>query len=241
MGNYGANTRADTEAPKGVMSHYSRLPDPTVNLIREVQRAILAEPKLYDQYAVPELACDTPCCIAGWAVWCKNPNKAAYRAAMKLAMYSDHYVESWRELGAPALGVPEEKTRNLFSGYNVWPAPFVSDFIAAKNDKKRAHQLVDHEWDAEHDDKHTYGEIAAAASAYVLLACDQVYPEFVGTDFDTWAKNRLETAWPWGDNWWKPSRDPIHNLEKAGALIAAEIDRLKRLKERSGLSCDVGS
>jgi len=35
-------------------------------------------------------------------------------------------------------------------------------------------------------------------------------------------------AWPWEWDQWKPSLDPIRNLEKAGALIAAEIDRLRR-------------
>lgn len=34
--------------------------------------------------------------------------------------------------------------------------------------------------------------------------------------------------WPWDASWWKPSPDPIANLVKAGALIAAEIDRLQR-------------
>lgn len=37
-------------------------------------------------------------------------------------------------------------------------------------------------------------------------------------------------AWPWDENWWKPSLDPIRNLVKAGALLAAEIDRLQRSK-----------
>lgn len=32
-------------------------------------------------------------------------------------------------------------------------------------------------------------------------------------------------AWPWMQSAFKPSADPIRNLEKAGALIAAEIDR----------------
>ena len=35
-------------------------------------------------------------------------------------------------------------------------------------------------------------------------------------------------SWPWALGWWKPGTDPIRNLEKAGALIAAEIDRLLR-------------
>ena len=35
-------------------------------------------------------------------------------------------------------------------------------------------------------------------------------------------------SWPWSDEWWNPSDDPVRNLVKAGALIAAEIDRLQR-------------
>jgi hypothetical protein len=32
--------------------------------------------------------------------------------------------------------------------------------------------------------------------------------------------------WPWEPESWNPSMDAVRNLEKAGALIAAEIDRL---------------
>jgi hypothetical protein len=38
-------------------------------------------------------------------------------------------------------------------------------------------------------------------------------------------------AWPWDKGWWKPTPDNrIRELEKAGALIAAEIDRLQRME-----------
>jgi hypothetical protein len=33
--------------------------------------------------------------------------------------------------------------------------------------------------------------------------------------------------WPWALNYFKPTEDRIRNLAKAGALIAAEIDRIK--------------
>ena len=41
--------------------------------------------------------------------------------------------------------------------------------------------------------------------------------------------------WPssWNTSWWKPSADPIRNLVKAGALIAAEIDRLQRQSQQT--------
>lgn len=36
--------------------------------------------------------------------------------------------------------------------------------------------------------------------------------------------------WPWNPEWWKPTPDDrINELAKAGALIAAEIDRLQRI------------
>jgi hypothetical protein len=39
--------------------------------------------------------------------------------------------------------------------------------------------------------------------------------------------------WPWNFKWWKPHPDNrIRDFEKAGALIAAEIDRLLRLDEK---------
>jgi len=37
--------------------------------------------------------------------------------------------------------------------------------------------------------------------------------------------------WPWHENYWKPSTK-IRDLVKAGALIAAEIDRLQREEEQ---------
>jgi hypothetical protein len=36
--------------------------------------------------------------------------------------------------------------------------------------------------------------------------------------------------WPLDPNLWKPSDDPIRNLEKAAAMLAAEIDRLIRAR-----------
>lgn len=36
----------------------------------------------------------------------------------------------------------------------------------------------------------------------------------------------LRWNWPWSNEFWKPSEDPIRDLTKAGALIAAAIDSL---------------
>lgn len=68
-------------------------------------------------------------------------------------------------------------------------------------------------WSRFHDDTHKRGQLARAAACYALQ--------------HTSVSGRA-VRWPWARAWWKP-RDPIRNLVKAGALIAAEIDRLQRL------------
>lgn len=82
---------------------------------------------------------------------------------------------------------------------------------------ERERQLQAEGWTPEHDDEHAHGELAAAAVSYIVIsdpdgAGDTGYPEEV---------------WPWDLSWFKPA-DPIKNLVRAGALIAAEIDRLQR-------------
>ena len=47
---------------------------------------------------------------------------------------------------------------------------------------------------------------------------------------DLYRSEACPDDWPWSDKWWKP-KDKIRDLVRAGALIAAEIDRLQRLKE----------
>lgn len=44
----------------------------------------------------------------------------------------------------------------------------------------------------------------------------------------------LNAPWPWDADAWKPTQDPIRQLVKAGALIAAEIDRRQRAGEVNG-------
>ena len=77
-----------------------------------------------------------------------------------------------------------------------------AELIAAE----RLRQIVVEGWTPEHDDGHATDDLAEAAAAYLL---------------------NDETLFPWPD-WWKPGDDPIRRLVKAGALIAAEIDRLQR-------------
>ena len=93
---------------------------------------------------------------------------------------------------------------------------------------ERWRQLVFKGFSFDHDDRHVDGELAMAALAYVNAGLvSQCRPN---TRVVLSLPNNA-LGWPWGRSEWKPSDDPIENLVRAGALIAAEIDRLLRLRE----------
>lgn len=71
---------------------------------------------------------------------------------------------------------------------------------------ERARQVDAEGWSAGHDDLHSCGELVNAAVALINLD---------------------EDFWPWGLDTWKP-KSRVSDLVRAGALIAAEIDRLQR-------------
>ena len=91
--------------------------------------------------------------------------------------------------------------------------------------EERQRQIEAEAWSSEHDDKHTAGELADAASCYAAQPMDDFH------DHETW----MPMGWPWESKWWKPSKYRMKDLIKAGALIAAEIDRLQRREYEDGM------
>lgn len=80
--------------------------------------------------------------------------------------------------------------------------------------EERQRQVTKEGWTPEHDDKHSNGEMALAAACYAKPESERIYE-----------------PWPWAASWWKPTPDNrIRELQKSGALIAAEIDRLQPAK-----------
>lgn len=75
----------------------------------------------------------------------------------------------------------------------------------------------------EHDDEHSDGSLLRAARCYTYYVT-QI------TQFPSWGATANLVDWPWEPESYKPTYDPIPNLVKAGALIAAEIDRLQRIQ-----------
>lgn len=86
-----------------------------------------------------------------------------------------------------------------------------------------------------HDDTHTQCELLGAAINYVDFARFGI--QFGRTDGVTFYRGLppMLESWPrdWPHEQFKPNPDdPIRDLVKAGALIAAEIDRLQRKASR---------
>jgi hypothetical protein len=99
------------------------------------------------------------------------------------------------------------------------------ELIAAE----RQRQIDVEGWTPEHDDAHARREILWAGICYAKYTSALLYAEQAKI---TTPSQTTPHEWPWNDEWWKPSPDPIRNLVKAGALLAAEIDHLQRAKEQ---------
>lgn len=100
------------------------------------------------------------------------------------------------------------------------------ELIAAERER----QVSVEGWTPEHDDTHHDASLTRAGMSYTYSARRQI----LGATKEFGLLKPWQSLWPWHDEWWKPSADPIRNLVKAGALIAAEIDRLQRLENPNG-------
>lgn len=93
--------------------------------------------------------------------------------------------------------------------------------------EERRRQVEAEGWTPMHDDEWDYGELAMAAMCYVAEDIRPKSHELCYRITNPQVTGRTEPAlWPWHPRWWKP-KDRIRNLVRAGALIAAEIDRLQ--------------
>ncbi|EEB7409385.1 hypothetical protein GL503_20055 [Salmonella enterica] len=80
-------------------------------------------------------------------------------------------------------------------------------------------------WTPEHDDAYNDGELARAAACYSRHASARggIYAENPAV----YQAEGVPDDWPWAEEWWKPA-SPYRDLEKAGALILAEMERINR-------------
>ena len=97
--------------------------------------------------------------------------------------------------------------------------------------EERKRQIEAEGWTPEHDDQHTGFELSKAASGYACIALMKgLAPDSTHAEM----REALGDMWPWDEAWLKMDGDAMRMLAKAGALIAAEIDRLQRIPANSG-------
>jgi hypothetical protein len=94
---------------------------------------------------------------------------------------------------------------------------------AIANERRR--QIEAEGWTPEHDAQHRDGSLTMAAICYAEW---EHYEHPNGDD-----TGLVPINWPWTNDWWKPA-GRVRNLEKAGALIAAELDQLIRKEATNG-------
>ncbi|WP_235200912.1 hypothetical protein [Pseudomonas aeruginosa] len=90
---------------------------------------------------------------------------------------------------------------------------------------ERRRQVEAEGWTPEHDDEHSHGQMARAAACYALAGSS--------APNDGTAALLVSPAWPWDEQWWKPST-ARRDMVKACALALAEIERLDRAAASQG-------
>lgn len=113
----------------------------------------------------------------------------------------------------------------------------VSSYGVALIASERERQVTGEGYTPEHDDEHQVGELALAAALYATptLLYEQRRYAVAVTFQDPWPWEPRFDGRPHNGNVLKantalPREARIRQLVKAGALIAAEIDRLERLE-----------
>lgn len=99
-----------------------------------------------------------------------------------------------------------------------WKGNAKSEFVCAEIQAERERQKTLSGWSESHDDGHAEGEMALAAACYA--AHDGL--------------SGVPRQWPWDERWWNPSTRR-RNLIKAAALLVAEIERVDRMRSKSGV------
>lgn len=90
--------------------------------------------------------------------------------------------------------------------------------------EERKRQIESEGWTSEYDKHHSNGELADAAALYAMTEEIRAYVDL------KWGNDMWLHFWPFDFKRLKfTPEDRVKQLSKAGALIAAEIDRLNNL------------
>lgn len=144
--------------------------------------------------------------------------KAVHASFMKLykAGFTFAQVENfWKDCMSSADIMIENKKRGL------QPQSSMSGVDLIYFERKR--QIEVEGFTPKNDAKYTDDELAIAGAIYAFPRDKRVQTVWLK---ESWT-DLIKLFWPWDMKFWKPTpEDRIKELAKAGALIAAEIDRL---------------
>ncbi len=125
---------------------------------------------------------------------------------------SSHIVAEWEEMERKLADLEKNLHGRVASATNG------IDLIMAE----RQRQISGEGFSSSHDDNWLDGEMVDAAMCYLYARNDR--RKSVRDENGFW-------LWPWATEWFKPG-DYKRNLVKAGALIAADLDRVIRLEQQ---------
>ncbi len=154
----------------------------------------------------------------------------------------DEMFDDWWKLACEKDGEPTEQSGG--SHNMVARAAFHAALCGKFGSDERGVALISEErirqmevegWTTNHDDEHVDESLAYAAACYALPAKSRGAKSKFGQEdvscrgeTPVWGavKHQVPKQWPnsWSASWWNPS-SRLRDLVKAGALIAAEIDR----------------
>lgn len=92
--------------------------------------------------------------------------------------------------------------------------------------KERIRQITVEGWDADHDDQHIHGDLAVHAAGLAVYGTDAIVDD--PSERVSITPADVEDEWGLIE---KHKHDPVRMLEIAGALLAAELDRVIRRGE----------
>ncbi|HGE2091705.1 hypothetical protein [Pseudomonas aeruginosa] len=140
-----------------------------------------------------------------------------------------HWLDLLTQLGllnrvqrSPALWEISQQGDDLLEGQAAQAGQMPQAWLDVQAERRR--QVTAEGWTPEHDDAHSYGQMARAA-CYALAGSS--------APNDGTAALLVSLAWPWDEQWWKPST-ARRDMVKACALGLAEIERLDRVAASQG-------
>ncbi|MFU6495812.1 hypothetical protein ACM79X_13375 [Pseudomonas aeruginosa] len=212
-------------------------------ILEKAENQVLREERDAALARVAELEKQEPVALANrgiHAFWVKWTEAAAGLYGPGIKLYAHPVAQAQHSVPEGWMLVPVEQLLNMMSDKDhdtrIMAERQLLAMLAAAPGKEapqawidvqaeRRRQIEAEGWTPEHDDAHSHGQMARAAACYALAGSS--------APNDGTAALLVSLAWPWDEQWWKPST-ARRDMVKACALGLAEIERLDRAAASQG-------